>query len=143
MPNAADEARKLADLFAESSKAVDDYRVQHLNELTGDQRTRLEQLIQKFDDAHDECTADAIEDTLNQVQSDLDQIARVTGQAQQALKHLNTIQQVVNLASAISELAEAIMTGDYAGIPSAVVDIGQTISKRADTAGSTAAAEGS
>lgn len=141
MPNAADEARNLAALFAQTSEAVDDYRTRHLNQLTVDQRTRLEQIIQKLDDAHDECTADAIADTLNQMQSDLGQIAKVTGQAQHALKHLNTVQEVVNVASAISELAEAIMTGDYAGIPSALVDIGQTISKKADAAG-TAAPQG-
>ena len=142
MANAADEARKLADFFAESSKALDDYRIRHLNELTGEQRTRLEQVIQKLDDAHDECTADAIEDTLKKMQSDLEQIARVTGQAQQALKHLNTVQEVVKVASAISGLAQAILTGDYAGIPSALVEIGQTISKKADAVGSTAGTEG-
>jgi ABC-type transporter Mla subunit MlaD len=138
MANAADEARSLADLFGETSKAVDEYRARHLNELTPEQRTQLEQLIQKIDDAHDECTADAIEDTINQVQTSLQQIASVTGQAQQALKHLNTVQQVVNIASAVSELAQAIMTADYGGIPSALVNLGQTISKKADAAAGTA-----
>ncbi len=136
MPDAANAARELAELFADTAKAVDAYRSEHLRELTPEQRTDLEQLIQKIDDIHDECTADAIEAALNGIQSDLDRIASVTNQAKRSLQHLKTVEKVTKVASAVAELGAAIMTSDYGAIPSAIQDIAGAVSGDPDASSS-------
>ena len=129
MPDAAETARQLADLFAQAAKAIDDYRAQHLKQLTPQQRMDLEEAIGKIDDVHDECTADAIAATLESIQSDLDRIAGVTAQAQQALQHLETVEKVTKIASAVAELGAAIMSGNYGAIPSAIEDVADAAKK--------------
>lgn len=136
MPNDADQARQLADLFASMSETVDNYRLQHFETLTPSQREDLEQTIQRLDDLHDEFTSAAIADTLNAIRSDLDQIAAVTTDAQQALKHLNDFATIVNIVAAATELGEDIATADYGAIPQAIKDIAQAIPQKSDKSSS-------
>ncbi len=132
MSNTADQARQLANLFSRMSETVDAYRTQHFAELAPEERDELEDRIQQLDDIHDDFTAIAIEDTLNSIKGDLDRIANVTTQAQQALHHLNTVAAIIKVASAASELGEAIVTADYGAIPQAIVDLIQAVPKTAD-----------
>jgi|GEM_PF-2914722 len=123
----ADQARKLADLFANMAQSVDAYRSQHFEELSPDDRARLEDCIQKLDDSHDKFTAVAIQDTLNAIQDDLDRVVSVTTQAEQALKHLKTVAEISKVVSAAAELAMTIATADYGAIPSAIQDVVQAV----------------
>ncbi len=132
MLNAPDQARHLASLFSQMSETVDAYRTQAFAQLTPEERNQLEDGIQQLDDIHDAFTAIAIEDTLNSIEGDLDQITTVTTQAQQSLRHLNTVAQIVKVVSAASELGEAIVTADYGAIPQAIKDLIQAVPKTAD-----------
>ncbi len=91
--------------------------MQHFQELAPEERLRLEQLIQQLDDFCDQFTARAIQDTLDAIQSDLDRIVNVTGQAEESLKHLKTVAEITALVSAAADLAGDIMTGDFGAIP--------------------------
>lgn len=132
MPNDADQLRQVAAQFEHMAEAVDDFRQQHFDELTADQRARLEQFVQQLDDIHDQITALAIDKTLDALRGDLDRIASATMQAQQALKHLNTVAEIVKVVSAAAELGEAIATADYGAIPQAIEDIVQAVPHQSD-----------
>lgn len=130
MGQTADQVRELADLFTKMSETVDAYRTQHFEELAPDERLRLEQLFQQLCDLHDQFTALAIEDTLEAIQSDLDDVVTVTGQAQRALQHLTKISELASLVSAAVELGAEITTADYGAIPSALKDLVQALPKK-------------
>lgn len=132
MFNSAAPARQLASLFSRISESLDAYRNRYFAELTPEQRDELEDRIQQLDDIHDGFTAIAIQDTLNSIKGDLDQITTATTQAQQSLRHLNTVAQIIKVASAASELGQAIVTADYGAIPQAIKDLIQTVPKTAD-----------
>ncbi len=132
MANGADRARQLASLFSEMSETVDAYRTQHFDQLTAEERERLEQFIQQLDDIHDGFTAVAIQQTLDAIRGDLDRITEVTAKAQQSLRHLNTIAEIAKVVSAAAELGEAILTGDYGAIPQSIQDVVQAVSQPAD-----------
>jgi len=132
MPNDADQLRQVAAEFQRMSEAVDDFRQQHFDALTADQRARLEQFVQRLDDIHDQLTGLAIDKTLDALRGDLDRIASVTTQAQQALKHLNTVAEIVKIVSAAAELGQAIATADYGAIPQAIEDIVQALPQKSD-----------
>jgi spore maturation protein SpmA len=129
MSSDADQARQLADLFANMAQEIDAYREQHFNDLSVPQRTILEDAIQKLDDAHDTFTSIAIQDTLNALPDDISQIAAITTQAQKTLKHLNEVAKIVSIASSLAGLAMAITTADYGLIPTAIVSIANVLNQ--------------
>lgn len=142
MLDAADQARQLADLFSQMAETVDAYRTQHFEKLTADERNQLEQVIQHLDDIHDQFTAIAIQDTLNSIREDLGQIRVLTTQAEQSLRHLNTVAEIVKVISATAELGQDIFTADYGAIPQAIKDLAQAVAETADKNPSSAAQPG-
>ena len=128
--SAADQIRELANVFSRMSETVNDYRNLHFETLAPEERLRLEQLFQQLCDIHDQFTALAIEDTLQSIQSDLQHIVSITSEAEEALRHLQTIAEIANLISATVELGTNISTGDYGAIPHALQDIVQAMSKK-------------
>jgi len=132
MPGADNQAQQLADLFTKLAGEVDAFRNAHYDELSSGQRADLENKIQQLYDFHDQFAGDAIQNTLKAMQGDLSQIARVTSQAEQALQHLKTVEQVVKIVSAASTLAEDIVLADYGAIPEDLRSLAQTVQTPAD-----------
>lgn len=132
MSNSSDQAQQLADLFSRISDAVDQYRTRQFDTLTPQERDRLEDLIQQLDDIHDRFTATAIQDTLNAIRDDLGRITQITDEARQSVEHLNTTAEVVKLVSAVAELGEAIIVGDYGAIPQSIKDLAQAFPQKSD-----------
>jgi 5-methylcytosine-specific restriction endonuclease McrBC regulatory subunit McrC len=120
MPDATDQPQQLADLFTKLAAEVDAFRSAHYDELSPQQRGHLEEKIQQLYDFHDQFAGDAIQNTINALKGDLTQLNNVTRQAADALKHLNSVAQVVNIVSAASTIASDVMTADYGAIPEAV-----------------------
>ena len=123
MSNTADQARQLANLFSQMAETVDAYRTQHFSDLSLQDRVRLEGEIQQLEDIHDRFEAIAIEDTLQAIESELNQIESVTVQASNSLKHLKTVQEIITVVSAAAELGADITAGDYGDIPQAIKDL--------------------
>lgn len=123
----ADHARQIAEVFASISRTLDVYIQAHLMELRPDQQDYLGDLIRQLDDAHDLFTAMAIQETLNALRDDLSDIAAVTARAEQALKHLERVGEIMKLAAGLAELCADVTTGDYGAIPSALANIVEAI----------------
>jgi hypothetical protein len=117
MAETDDQAQRLADLFTKLAGDVDNFRSAHYDELSFARRAELEDKIQQLYDFHDRFAGDAIQNTLNAMQGDLSQITNATGQAERALQHLKTVQQVVSIVAAAATVAEDIVTADYGAIP--------------------------
>jgi hypothetical protein len=132
LPDSADQAQDLANLFTKLAGEVDDFRNAHYDELTADQRAELEERIEQLYDFHDQFAGDAIQNTLNAMQGDLNLLTDATTRATNALKHLNAIAAVVNIVSAAATLAEDIVIGDYGAIPEAVRVLAQVIQNPSD-----------
>lgn len=132
MEQTADQIRALANLFANMSSTVDDYRSQHFTELDASERLRLEQLFQQLCDLRDQLTALAIQNTLDAVASDLNQVVTLTAQAKQALAHLQTTAEIANLVAAAAGLGADISTADYGAIPEDIEQLIQALQKKSD-----------
>ncbi len=96
-------------------------------ELSPQRRAELEEQIQQLYDFHDQFAGDAIQKTIDAMQGDLDKLTSVTRQAKDALQHLKSIEQVVNIVSAAATLAEDIVSADYGAIPEAVRSLAQAV----------------
>lgn len=132
MPDNTTQAQQLCDLFTQLAGEVDAFRNSHYDDLSSQQRADLEEVIQQFYDFHDQFAGDVIQYTLDAVQGDLTRLTSVTKQATDALKHLETVAQVVNVVAAAADLAQAIVTGGYGEIPEAVRSLAQAIQPGAD-----------
>ena len=130
MPDPADQAREIAETFANMSRTVDEYIQDHLAELTPSQLDFLNGVIRQLDDTHDRFIAMAIQKTLDALKDDLNEIAETTQKAEQALKHLNTVAEITKIAAAVAELGADITTADYGAIPSALTNLTDALPKK-------------
>lgn len=127
-----DQAQQLADLFTKLAGEVDAFRNAHYDELSTQQRADLEDKIQQLYDFHDQFAGDAIQNTINALQGDLSPLTNVTAQANDAVKHLNRVEEVVNIVAAASTIVSDIITADYGAIPEDVRVLAQTIQNPSD-----------
>lgn len=127
MSDPANQARDIAETFASMSRTVDAYIRDHLAELRPDQLDFLNDVIRQLDDTHDRFIAMAIQQTLDALKDDLSEIAAVTGRAEQALKHLKTVEDITKILGALAELCADITTADYGAIPSALTDLADAL----------------
>jgi hypothetical protein len=127
MADVTNDAQQLCDLFTRLATEVDAFRTAHYDELSPQRRGELEEQIQQLYDFHDKFAGDVIQSTLNSTQGDLAKLIRVTQQASDALKHLETVERAVNIASAAANLAQAITSAGYGQIPDAVRGLVQAI----------------
>jgi hypothetical protein len=132
LPDSTDQAQQLADLFTRLAGEVNAFRDAHYDELTPGQRDDLEENIQQLFDFHDRFAGDVIQNTLDAMQGDLSALTNVTTQAASALKHLQTIQAVVNIVSAAATLAQDIIIADYGAIPEALRALAQAVQNPSD-----------
>lgn len=136
MPDTANDAQQVADLFTKLSNELDAFRNAHYDDLSPQQRLSLETQIQQLYDFHDEFAAEALQKTLDALKGDLTNLANITKQATEALKHLQTVKRVVDIAAAASNIAQAIATGGYGQIPDAVRAFAQAVTGSDDKSNS-------
>lgn len=123
MPDAADFAK----LFFQWSQAVDDYRDQHFDELSPDQRSRMKDFAHQLDDISDHFTIIDIDETLESIRGDVQQIESVTTQAKAALKKLQTIEEVTKVICAVVALGIAAETGNVGTVEGSLEDLSKLI----------------
>jgi len=125
-------ARQIAALFEGIAESVENYRDQNYSALGPKGRAALDSVLQHLYDLHDRFTGIAIQRTLEFAQEQVDQIIDVTKRAETALKHLRTTQKIIQIASSIAELGEAITTADYGAIPEAIKSASDALSNDSD-----------
>jgi hypothetical protein len=128
----AEQARELATLFLDLSKAVDQFRHDHKGELNVTVRAQLIKQAKQLNDFSDDFTAEAIRVTLLAIQHDLDKIRGVTTDAKQAVKTIQKIEKVTAIVSAGVALGSAIVAGDPTIIGTATKTLGAVIATTAD-----------
>jgi hypothetical protein len=127
MPDTAGDAQQVADLFTKLAGEVDGFRNARYDDLNPQERAALEARIQQLYDFHDEFAGEALQKTIDALQGDLTQLANVTRQATEALHHLQSVKRAVDIASAASNIAQAIATGGYGQLPDAVRAFAQAV----------------
>jgi hypothetical protein len=126
--NAAEEAGELADLFNDLSQTVDEFRLaDHDPPLTPDQLARLKDEAQALENRAQHFTAESIGATLESIQADLANIKNVTAEANAQLGHLNTVADVISIATSVLSLGTAIAAGNPGSIIAAAEALGQTL----------------
>ncbi|MBV8895263.1 MAG: hypothetical protein JO051_02045 [Acidobacteriaceae bacterium] len=132
MQDTADQPQQLADLFTKLAAEVDAFRNAHYDDLSPRQRADLEAQIQQLYDFHDQFCGEAIQNTIDALQGDLTQLTNVTYQASDALKHLRSVAQIINIVSAASTVVSDIMAADYGAVPDAVRSLVQAVQPPSD-----------
>ena len=127
MPDAASDAQQIADLFTKLANEIDAFRNAHYDDLSPQQRLSLETQIQQLYDFHDEFAGQALQNTIDALQGDLTSLAKITKQATEALEHLQSVQRVVDIAAAASNIVQAIATGGYGQIPDGIRAFAQAV----------------
>src|ERR1043166_1602968 len=115
-----DQARTLADGFLDASKAVGDFRFAHLAELSPENQASLRNLQKQLSDQSNHFTAVAIRLTLDDLQPTLDHIATVTKDVNDAVAKLDSVRNVITIATSFVALGTAIASGSPGGIAAAV-----------------------
>src|SRR5579871_6692715 len=131
MPSGAtpqEQAAQLSDLFLKLSIAIDQVR-DTAPALSAEQVQMLGTVARHLDELSEQLNAAAIADILQRIQPNIAQIVQATKDAQQAVKTIKKIENVVAIATASLTLATAILAGNpqtilsaAAGVASAVKD---------------------
>ena len=132
MPDTANDAQQLADLFTKLAGEIDAFRNVHYDDLSPQQRLSLEAQIQQLYDCQDRFSGESLQKTIDALQGDLTSLTNVAKQAAQALQHLQTVKRVLDIASAASNIAQAILTGGYGQIPEATRAFAQSVAESDD-----------
>jgi rhamnose utilization protein RhaD (predicted bifunctional aldolase and dehydrogenase) len=125
--DAADAAGRLADHFNDLSNQADTLAISQADTATPDQVANLKTQAQALEDLSHHFTADAIGETLRQIQGDLDNITSVTQQAKDQLGTLNDVSKAISILASAVSLGTAIASGNPGGILSAADSLAQTV----------------
>jgi hypothetical protein len=139
MATSAEQASQLADLFAQLSESVDQFRETNSASLSDTDLDNLVKTANQLEDLSDELTAQSIAATLDQVQDNVNNIIAATKDAQQAVKKIKKVQNVFAIAEAAAAVGAAIASGNIGTIGSSSADLFQAIA--AATGGSGGAGE--
>lgn len=118
-----DQARQLAAAFHDLALGVGSYRFAKWDNLTDDQRQKLENLQWTLLNYSSDFATVAIAATLAELPPILANIKNATTQATAAVKTIATIDKVVRVASSLAVLGGAIVSGN----PSAIGDAAQSV----------------
>src|SRR5579883_255543 len=119
--DAGDQARAAAAAFARMADFLDDYRTQHFDELSPEQR---------LDDVFNRLIQLAVQGTLDSIAGDLARIEAVTSAAQKSLARLSRYEEILKIAASAIELGTAALSGDAGMIASAIEDLANLLPKQ-------------
>jgi hypothetical protein len=125
-----DQARAAAAAFAGMASCLDDYRTQHFDELSPEQRAALREAEQRLDDVYNRLVQLAIQGTFDSISGDLARIEAVTSAAQKSLARLNRYEEVLKIAAAAIEIGTAALSGDAGMIANAIEDLANLLPKQ-------------
>jgi hypothetical protein len=118
----------LATQFYLLSQALDDFRMDHWDDLSPGQRGQLKDEAQALDTRAHYLTADFLGQLAQGIQGDLRAIKAVTVDAESALNRLKKVDSVISIATAAVALAAAIATANIGSITSATTALTDSIS---------------
>jgi hypothetical protein len=123
MPLTADDAFELARNFREVAKQVGDTRTGKWDALTPDQRQTLENEEWDLLSSSMSMRTKAVGIVLEEAETSLAKIVRVTDHARKAIKTLENVRAAIGIASTVVTLAAAILSKD----PQAIAKASQTL----------------
>jgi len=121
-----EQAAQLSDLFLKLSIAIDQVR-DNTPALTADQVQTLGTVARHLDEISGQLNAAAVAQILQRIQPNINQIVQATKDAQQAVKTIKKIENVVAIATASLSLATAILAGNPQTILSAAAGVGSAV----------------
>jgi hypothetical protein len=127
-------AQELATLFSQIADALLAFQTDHEAELSVDQLATLGNIELSLRRQVATLLGEAMEDTLEAIQPQLDSIVQATKNAQQAVKTIQKVEKVVAIGTAAASLGAAIVAGNPGGIVSAVAALGSAIAGSAQAA---------
>lgn len=110
------EAFALSQWFRDLSNELASYRTKEWNTLSDDQRQSLEEAEWRLLNAANELTTQAVGLTLDESEASFEGLRESTERAKGAVKTLQTVRQVVNVATAAVGLTAAILSKDPGAI---------------------------
>jgi len=127
MKTTANDALELSKKFRELSVTLGNYRFENWGEFTAGQRQQLEDQEWTLLNYASDLTTMAVGITLDETQTTLSKIHDSITKAKNAVKKLDTIRKVINIAESGNRLAAAIVTKD----PSAIAKASATLYQKA------------
>src|SRR5579875_2719842 len=114
--DAGDQARAAAAAFARMADFLDDYRTQHFDELSPEQRAALREAEQRLDDVFNRLIQLAVQGTLDSIAGDLARLSRY--------------EEILKIAASAIALGTAALSGDAGMIASAIEDLANLLPKQ-------------
>ena len=127
----AEQARELAKDYNESANIIGDFRLTNWDRLSPEERLVLGNSGRTLLDHSQDLITYAVGKILDDTQASLNQIRNATADANRAIKKIDDIKKVINIAAALVTLAAAIYTENPAGIANALKGLGSAVGKQA------------
>ena len=123
MPISKEQARDIAKAFLELSHELGSYRFANWNDLTPAQRRQIEDAEWDLLNYSSSFVTTAVGIALTDMESDLKTITDATAKAQKALETIDTVKDVIKVATALVVLGGAIASQNPSTIGSAAKDL--------------------
>jgi len=124
----ADQAFELAREFHNLAVSVGNYRFDNWDNLTANQRKRLEDLQWTLMNYSSDFIAQGISLTVDNLQGALNKLVNATSEANDAIKNIKVVNKVVAIATSATILGASIMSGNADGALKAGQDLVNAIS---------------
>jgi hypothetical protein len=134
MPTSKAQARELSMIFLDLSNSLQKYRIDEWDELTAAQHKEIGGIAWSLHNYSDDFTTTAVGLALNDLEADLEAIRRATAKAKRIVATIETVKDIITVASAVVVLGGAIASKNPAAIAKAAKDLfdsGQEIAKAA------------
>src|SRR5215467_9534992 len=115
-PLTSDDALALSKSFRDLSVSIGDFRFKNWKALSAADRKTLEDEEWSLLNASSDLITKAVGLTLDETQAGAKQVQGATGAAQKAVKTLNDVRKIINVATASVGLAAAIVSKDPGAI---------------------------
>jgi|SRR5215813_515031 len=115
-PLTSDDALALSKSFRDLSVSIGDFRFKNWNTLTEADRNTLENEEWSLLNASSDMVTKAVGLTLDESQAGAQRVQGAAGAAQKAVKTLNDVRKIINVATASVGLAAAIVSKDPGAI---------------------------
>jgi len=123
------QALEIAETFRDLSVALGDYRFKNWSKLTPGKRTQIENIEWTLLNYSSDFITTAVRINLDNLQSDLKAIKKSTADAKKAIRSINKIKDVINVATSVAVLGGAIASQNPSAILAAANDLITTTKK--------------
>jgi len=116
----ADDAKELARWFRELSVTLGNYRFNNWSKLSEKERSAIESMEWTLLNYSSDFITQAVWIILDDAQGSFEKLRQATAEAKKAISNIQTIKQVISIATSVIELAAAVMTKNPATIVTAI-----------------------